>query len=404
MPRLSKYPIPKKRFHGGRWRIYWKWNLKQYSIATEHLDAKKVALVNNDLRIISAALAMDTPVFPDAYLDSDAVRCYLEDRFGHPGMDTLSMDDWLEAYTKDIQSACSAEWAYISLAYLRKLDAAVGGIENVAPDQLAEYLADIALKKSAGTRNRTHNAFSRFFNWAVTTKRIRVNPLAGIKRVSEQRTSDIVYCTPGEREEIIELARKTGWEEWLAVPVAFFSGMRREEIANVRWDEIRLQEGTVLVAKTKTNTSRTLPLSSRLEEYLLEVPEAERKGYVVPIQADFDRPARLNTLMLKIRKLKKERTLREWGLKLVPASKSAKYKKYKKEYAAQMKQKAEELENQLERIGWNPFRHTFGSLLAQAGVSLDKISSWMGNTPEVCRRHYAQFIPRDRRDGEIDKL
>lgn len=58
----------------------------------------------------------------------------------------------------------------------------------------------------------------------------------------------------------------------------------------------------------------------------------------------------------------------------------------------------------LARIGWNSFRHTFGSLLAQAGVSLDKISAWMGNTPEVCRRHYAQFIPRDRRDKEIDKL
>ncbi len=71
--------------------------------------------------------------------------------------------------------------------------------------------------------------------------------------------------------------------------------------------------------------------------------------------------------------------------------------KYKKKRAA-------ELKSILGRIGWNPFRHTFGSLLAQAGVSIDKISAWMGNTPEVCRRHYAQFIPRDRRDSEIDKL
>jgi integrase len=57
-----------------------------------------------------------------------------------------------------------------------------------------------------------------------------------------------------------------------------------------------------------------------------------------------------------------------------------------------------------ERIRWNAFRHTFGSLLAQAGVSLDKISAWMGNTPEVCRRHYAEFVPRDARDDEIDRL
>ena len=145
-------------------------------------------------------------------------------------------------------------------------------------------------------------------------------------------------------------------------------------------------------------------MNSRLEEYLLEVPEVRRIGYVVPIPEGFDRPARLNTLMRKLRKLKKERVLRDWGLKRIPASKSGKYKEYKKEYTAHMKKKAVELEKQLARIGWNPFRHTFGSLLAQGGVSLDKISAWMGNTPEVCRRHYAQFIPRDRRDGEIDKL
>jgi hypothetical protein len=42
--------------------------------------------------------------------------------------------------------------------------------------------------------------------------------------------------------------------------------------------------------------------------------------------------------------------------------------------------------------------------LAQAGVSLDKISAWMGNTPAVCRNHYAQFVPRDQRDEEIDRL
>jgi len=57
-----------------------------------------------------------------------------------------------------------------------------------------------------------------------------------------------------------------------------------------------------------------------------------------------------------------------------------------------------------ERIRWNAYRHTFGSLLAQDGVSLDKISAWMGNSPAVCRRHYAEFVPRDRRDEDIDRL
>ena len=39
------------------------------------------------------------------------------------------------------------------------------------------------------------------------------------------------------------------------------------------------------------------------------------------------------------------------------------------------------------------FRHTFGSHLAQKGESLYKIATLMGNSPEICRKHYAALIP-----------
>ena len=39
------------------------------------------------------------------------------------------------------------------------------------------------------------------------------------------------------------------------------------------------------------------------------------------------------------------------------------------------------------------YRHTFGSQLAMKGESLYKISALMGNSPEICRRHYAMLMP-----------
>jgi hypothetical protein len=39
------------------------------------------------------------------------------------------------------------------------------------------------------------------------------------------------------------------------------------------------------------------------------------------------------------------------------------------------------------------YRHTFGSQLAMKGESLYKVSTMMGNSPEICRRHYAALIP-----------
>lgn len=39
------------------------------------------------------------------------------------------------------------------------------------------------------------------------------------------------------------------------------------------------------------------------------------------------------------------------------------------------------------------YRHTFGSHLAMKGESLYKISELMGNSPEICRKHYAHLMP-----------
>ena len=44
------------------------------------------------------------------------------------------------------------------------------------------------------------------------------------------------------------------------------------------------------------------------------------------------------------------------------------------------------------------FRHTFGSHLAQKGESLYKIAELMGNSPEICRRHYAALMPEKMHD------
>jgi len=46
-------------------------------------------------------------------------------------------------------------------------------------------------------------------------------------------------------------------------------------------------------------------------------------------------------------------------------------------------------------LDWNclVYRHTFGRQLAMKGESLYKISALMGNSPEICRRHYAALIP-----------
>jgi hypothetical protein len=51
--------------------------------------------------------------------------------------------------------------------------------------------------------------------------------------------------------------------------------------------------------------------------------------------------------------------------------------------------------NEKAKLPWGAldYRHTFGSQLAMKGESLYKISALMGNSPEICRRHYAALLP-----------
>jgi site-specific recombinase XerD len=56
--------------------------------------------------------------------------------------------------------------------------------------------------------------------------------------------------------------------------------------------------------------------------------------------------------------------------------------------------------NEAAGLEWSclDFRHTFGSHLAQKGESLYKIAELLGNSPEICRRHYAALMPEKMRE------
>lgn len=403
MPPKTPYPTPALRHHNGAWKIIWNLDGKQYSVSTGLTENDKV-FAERWRAEFAIALKQDTPAFPERFADSPSVERYIKNRYGIDTKIRTSTGNWLTDYAPEINSECSKRWAKFSLDALKKLDLYLDGIAKATPDRISKYLSDIAEKHKPATRNRIQNIFSRFFSWAVRTHRAKINPAAGIKRLTEERRSDIVHCTPAERDEAIALATEAGWRDWLAIPVAFYTGMRREEISRLQWEDIRFSEGLIVVQKSKTGKSRVLPLASALEKILLEFPARKRSGLVVTTLPTVDRLLRLDNLVRHIRRMKRDRLLAAWSLQKPPPSKAKDYRDRFKAWKAAMAEKTDALEAALNRIGWNSFRHTFGSLLAQGGVSIDKISSWMGNTPEVCRRHYAQFIPRDRRDSEIDKL
>jgi len=129
--------------------------------------------------------------------------------------------------------------------------------------------------------------------------------------------------------------------------------------------DVYFDTGQLAVRKYKTKVGRYVPLSASLGDGLRDLPE----GRIVS-EWPADRRGMANASDRLIRRLRR-------ALPDIP----------------------------VERIKWSAWRHTFGSLCVQPPInaSLDQVASWMGNSPEICRRHYARFVPRHG-DRRIDLL
>lgn len=221
--------------------------------------------------------------------------------------------------------------------------------------------------RSPATRNRALSILRVFYTWAHGQSLVRENPFSGISDLPEGLPDEIVWCDREERDRIIAVAMELGFD--LPVVIAFYSGLRFGEIARLRWQDVNLVSGWIAVGRdqatrTKTGRARQVPIGEVLKKRLLDIPEKQRRGTVCKFREDpyLDRDTILTALKKRLPEL-------------------------------------------AGKIGFNPWRHTFCSLLAQTGrVSIDQIAAISGHTPEVCRRHYAHLIPRDKNAIGIDLL
>lgn len=234
-------------------------------------------------------------------------------------------------------------------------------------DMIAQHVRVKGL--SPKSANRYREVVCKVFNWAIEQGRIRmpggVNPASKVQRYQE-RASEIRYLTIPQIEEQLHALRFNPRLQTM-VAVLIYSGLRREELLWLRfedWDRTSLSvpNGILRIhAKTvggeswqpKTRKNRAITVSRVLASYLNQyVITASDNGWLFPSPKGclWDTCNFSDAL---------RKTNRSVGL------------------------------------GWSclDYRHTFGSQLAQKGVSLYKISALMGNSPEICRKHYAALVP-----------
>lgn len=243
--------------------------------------------------------------------------------------------------------------------------------EEITTAGIADYIAGRVriLGNAPKTANRYREVVCKLFNWAITTERVRMpldrNPATKVERYREP-APEIRYLTLEQIEEQLEALRGDPQLRVMAA-VLIYAGLRREELLWLRVEDLappsaQSPGGLIRVrAKTvdgeswqpKTRRNRVVPISRALREHLDRwTPPRTEAGWVFP---------------------------------------SPRGTRWDTNNFSEALRKA----NEAVRLEWSSldYRHTFGSQLAQNGVSLFQISALMGNSPEICRRHYAALVP-----------
>jgi len=373
----SAFHRPGKRLRGRAWRVFWRGNGRTYELSLGPGNEARA-----EARRLEIELALRVGRWPAWAESLSAVQ-----RFRSAGVAT-DPTDLLTVYEQSLRGEVSASWASTSLAVLRELVAVAGHpFGQISPADAEAYLSHVLtspgpfLKKkgprSRATRNRCLAACNRFYKWAVRTGRLHANPFAGVKLLKESDVEEILHLTRKERDAVLDAV--AGDPDELAVWIALFGGMRRGEIARCRWRDISFDRGKIDVPRSKTRRRRAVDLATRLRERLAEVPEKRRRGRVIAWPAEDEAwHYRAREFLERLQ----ARFLDDDGEPINGPD--------GKPIVA------------VEKLRWNVFRHTFASLLVQNGAPLWKVAQWMGNSIQVCQRHYAAMRPEH--DADIDLM
>ena len=245
-------------------------------------------------------------------------------------------------------------------------------LEEVTAAKIEEFISRRIREDgiSAKTANQFRGILHRMFNYAIKTRgfvapdRRQPNPASAVERRSEPAQTIRFLKLPDIDEQLEALRDRPTLHAMAATYI--YAGLRREAALWLTTEDVDLERRLMHVrAKTidgefwqpKTKRNRVVPISEVLLAILLDYRPERSVPWFFPSPAG-----------------------RRWD-------------------PDNFSQDLREI-NRARGLPWSclDFRHTFGSHLAQKGESLYKIAELMGNSPEICRKHYAALIPEAMHD------
>jgi integrase len=146
---------------------------------------------------------------------------------------------------------------------LGKLDEHVAGrpLLEVDRDDVEGFLAGYT---SAQTRYSLRADVRQFFRWAIGRNLVEVNPTDRVDPPRLPRRA----ASPLSRDDLARAIAMANDHQRLCLILGAYAGLRISEIARLRYEDVRRDEGILVVRGGKGAKDRVVPLAARIAEEL----------------------------------------------------------------------------------------------------------------------------------------
>ena len=243
-------------------------------------------------------------------------------------------------------------------------------LKELTTEDIQDFYSAQLERVSANTVIHYHAVIHRALKYAVKIKTIQSNPAVNVERPRKEKYIGSFY----DKKEINTLFDSIqGHPLEVAIKLAAFYGLRREEIIGLKWTAIDFENNTLTIQHTVTECN----LDGKHIEVASDTAKTDSSLRTMPLVTNFRE-------MLLAKKEKQEHYRKLCGrsyckeyLDYIFVNEMG--ERWKPRYLSDGFKRILE-QNGLRRIRFHDLRHTCASLLLANNVPMKKIQEWLGHS------------------------
>ncbi len=296
-----------------------------------------------------------------------------------------------DEYRNLIRNNCSQNYyssVNISLNHLTKFFPVQKSLETIRQKDIELFLVDLQQSAPKGYRVY-YRTLKAAFNKAVDWSYISVNPFVKVK-LQKKQTLPPMFIEKNQLDKIVGYAEPEIVRD--VITLAYYTGLRLDEIVNLKWKNIKLDSKLIVVGDeefvTKGKKQRFVPICDEVHFVLNKI-----KGL-----SDINNMSYAN--VEGPREVEKKESLH--GVKTYVFGKTD-GSRYTGDYFSKRFKKACRAAGMDEGIHFHSLRHSFASNLVQKGVSLYVVKELLGHSSIKTTEIYSHLNVESLREA-VNKL